>query len=110
MKELKLVTRVLKLVKTLMEEGIVPRSELSSTLRILNFVNALIVSGIGPINLFESRLNSPSDVSWPMVLGIVPLIWQLEKYKKVIAWKLPIEVGKEPFKATEEREMVRILP
>ena len=101
-----------------------PVSEFVPISRVFKFVNALIVSGIGPINLLKLRLkstigskltievgidparelffkfNACRDVSRPMALGIIPLIRHVSKLKVDRTLKLPIEVGKEPFKAT----------
>ena len=45
-----------------------------------------------------------------MVMGSTPLILHLKRIIVERAWKLPIEIGKVPFKVTLEREMVSILP
>ena len=45
-----------------------------------------------------------------MVMGSTPLILHLKRIIVERAWKLPIEIGKAPFKVTLEREMVSILP
>ena len=45
-----------------------------------------------------------------MVMGRGPLILHSKRIIVERAWKLPIEVGKVPFKVTLEREMVSILP